>query len=92
MNDKIIKLIEERIEIGKREYADQLDVNDGRDWVKESLEEMLDGMVYISAELLKIQQNRGGCSQCKLNHKLNGLMKKYSLKKLTEILADYQGK
>ena len=29
MNKKIIELIEERLEKGKRQYADQLDVHDG---------------------------------------------------------------
>ena len=46
MNKKIIELIEERLEKGKRQYADQLDVHDGRDWLIEALEEVLDCM-YI---------------------------------------------
>jgi len=58
MNKDIVKRIEERLEIGKREYADQLDVNDGRDWVKEALEEALDLSIYITAKLMQMEQDR----------------------------------
>ena len=34
MNKEILKLIEERLEKGKREYADELDPNDGREWIE----------------------------------------------------------
>ena len=59
MNDKILKLIEERIEKGKREYADQIDPFDGRNWEKEALEEILDGMVYIATALIKLKNEKG---------------------------------
>ena len=55
MNKDIVKLIKERLEIGKREYADQLDPFDGRNWKKEALEESLDLAIYICAELIKIK-------------------------------------
>jgi hypothetical protein len=54
MNKEIVKLIEQRLEKGKREYADELDPEDGRDWIKESIEEMLDSCVYLATELLRI--------------------------------------
>lgn len=54
MNDKIIELIKERLDIGKREYGEQLDVFDGRDWEKETLEELLDACVYLSSAILKL--------------------------------------
>tara|TARA_Y100001973_G_scaffold92857_1_gene143124 strand:+ start:12362 stop:12823 length:462 start_codon:yes stop_codon:yes gene_type:complete len=53
MNKQIVNLIEERLEKGKREYNEQLDVHDGRDWTKESLEEALDLTIYLTAEILK---------------------------------------
>ena len=56
MNDKIIQLIKERLEKGKRQYGDQIDVHDGRDWLIESLEEVLDCMVYVSAKILQIKK------------------------------------
>ena len=55
MNKQIIKEIEKRLEKGKREYADQLNPDDGRDWIKESVEEMLDCCVYLAAELLRMR-------------------------------------
>tara|TARA_Y100001938_G_C7946828_1_gene357199 strand:+ start:121 stop:321 length:201 start_codon:yes stop_codon:yes gene_type:complete len=59
MNKKIVKLIEERLEKGKREYGDQIDPHDGRDWTQEALEEILDGMVYISTAILKLKNKKG---------------------------------
>lgn len=58
MNKEILKLIEERLEKGKREYADELDPNDGREWIEESIEEILDCCVYLTAELLRIKNKR----------------------------------
>ena len=58
MNKQIIKEIEKRLEKGKREYEDELNPDDGRDWVKESIEEMLDCCVYLAAELLRIKNKR----------------------------------
>ena len=56
MNKELIKLIEQRLEKGKKEYNEELDVNDGRDWLQEALEEQLDGMVYIAAKLLQLKK------------------------------------
>ena len=55
MNEKIIKLITERIEKGKKEYVDEIDPYDGRDWEKEALEELLDGCVYLATAILKLK-------------------------------------
>ena len=49
-------MIEERLEKGKREYNEELDINDGRDWVNEALEEVLDSLVYLTAKLLQIKE------------------------------------
>ena len=56
MNKQIVKLIEQRLEKGKKEYNEELNVNDGRDWLQEALEEQLDGMVYITAKLLQLKK------------------------------------
>jgi len=56
MNKKILKLIEERLLIGEKKYGHQNVVNDGRDFVKESLEEALDCSVYLAARLLEIDE------------------------------------
>ncbi len=51
-------MIEERLEKGKRQYGEQLRVDDGRDWLEEALEELLDAIVYLTAELLLIKKKR----------------------------------
>jgi hypothetical protein len=56
MNKKILKLIEQRLHIGEKKYGHQNVVNDGRDFVKESLEEALDCSVYLAARLLEIDE------------------------------------
>ena len=42
------------MDIGKREYGEQLDVFDGRNWEKETLEELLDACVYLASAILKL--------------------------------------
>ena len=56
MNSEVISMIKERLEKGKREYNEELDIHDGRDWVEEALEEVLDGLVYLTAKLLQIKE------------------------------------
>ena len=53
-NKQIIDLIKERLEVGRKEYGHGIDINDGRDWQQESLEELLDACVYLSALILKV--------------------------------------
>ena len=55
-NKRIIKMIQKRLEIGKREYGSQIMVNDGRDWLDEALEEALDLAVYLSAKIIHIKE------------------------------------
>jgi len=55
-NHRIIQLIKSRLEHGKKEYRDDLDVHDGRNWEKETLEELLDAIVYISARLIQLEE------------------------------------
>jgi|TARA_S200002703_G_scaffold27387_2_gene23440 hypothetical protein len=55
-NKHIISLIEERLEKGKREYSEELDVHDGRDWIQETIEELLDACVYLTAQIIKIKE------------------------------------
>ncbi len=56
MNKEIIKLIEDRLEKGKREYEEELNPFDGRDWIIETLEEVADALVYITAKLIQIKK------------------------------------
>jgi len=56
MNKELIKLIKKRLDMGAKKYGEELDVNDGRDWIKESLEEQLDSIVYTAAKLLQLKK------------------------------------
>ena len=59
MNKKILKLIEQRLLIGERKYGHQNIINDGRNFLKESLEEALDCAVYLAALLIELDsENR----------------------------------
>ena len=59
-NEKIVKLIESRLEKGKEEYPDDLDVHDGRDWIQESLKSVLDLAVYVTAKLIQLKEKQRG--------------------------------
>jgi len=55
---EILKLISRRLDKGAHKYGHQdIDIHDGRDWVTESLEEVLDLAVYVSAKLIQHQDN-----------------------------------
>ena len=38
-------------------YGQDIPINDGRDWLKEGLEEVLDGLVYLTNYLIELDKN-----------------------------------
>ena len=58
MNREILKLIEKRLLIGEKKYGNENVTNDGRDFIKESLEEALDCEVYLAASLLELDEKK----------------------------------
>ena len=58
MNERILKLIQERLEEGERKYGHENVETDGRDFFVEALEEILDCSVYIAAKLVEIQAKK----------------------------------
>ena len=58
MNREILKLIEKRLLVGEKKYGNENVTNDGRDFVKESLEEALDCAVYLAASLLELDEKK----------------------------------
>ena len=56
MNEEILDKIKTRLDIGAKKYGEALDVNDGRDWIEETLEELLDACVYLSAKLIQVNK------------------------------------
>ena len=55
MNERILKLIQGRLEEGEKKYGHENVETDGRDFIVEALEEILDCSVYIAAKLIEIQ-------------------------------------
>ena len=58
MNERILKMIQERLEEGERKYGHENVETDGRDFIVEALEEILDCSVYIAAKLIEIQTRK----------------------------------
>ena len=55
MNERILKMIQERLEVGQKKYGHENVENDGRNFTTEALEEALDCAVYLAAKLIEIQ-------------------------------------
>ena len=58
INKQLIAQIEARLDKGKQEYKQEVQLVDDRDFVQEALEEALDLSVYLSAELIRIKELR----------------------------------
>ena len=56
MNNEILNLVQSRLELGAKKYGKPNMVSDGRDFVQESLEEILDCCVYICGKLIEIKE------------------------------------
>ena len=55
-NDKILKMIAQRLEKGAIKYQSQVPINGSRNNLEEALEEVLDLSVYLSAVLLELRE------------------------------------
>jgi hypothetical protein len=52
----IIKAIDKRFEIGRKEYSHGVIVNDGHVWEDEVMEEILDALIYSAAKIIQIKK------------------------------------
>lgn len=65
-NKEIMKLLEERLKLGKERYGHGVKVNDDttkfgtatNDWELMLLEEVLDGMIYSAAAMIRIMRSK----------------------------------
>ena len=57
-NAQVLKLLEERLALGQLKYKQDIPMDDGRDWLQESLEDVLDSLVYITNYLLSVKNKR----------------------------------
>ena len=61
-NEEILKLIKERMDLGLKRYGHGVQVNDDTrqwgtkkdNWSEMALEEVLDGMIYMAAQIIRI--------------------------------------
>ena len=55
-----MELIKERLDIGQKRYNGDIPLTgtNNRDNLEESLEEILDGMVYLAAEIISVKDKR----------------------------------
>ena len=58
MNKQILNLINKRLLIGEKKYGNEKVATDGRDFLKESLEEALDCAVYLAARLVELDNEK----------------------------------
>ena len=58
MNNRILDLIGKRLIKGEQKYGHENVTNDGRNFVKESLEEALDCAVYLAARLVELDNEK----------------------------------
>lgn len=84
-NDKIVALVKERLESGQKLYGGDIPINgeNNRDNLAESIEEVLDLSIYLSATLLEIQNKRDNVNSMKVTPEdirliLSGLHSLYS--------------
>ena len=59
-NVEVLKAVEERLDIGQVKYGQDIPIDDGRDWLQESIEEVLDTIVYLTNYLLTLKEKRDG--------------------------------
>ncbi len=56
--NEIVRMVAGRLQKGYDKYNQIMPINDGRDWLEECLEEILDCCVYIGNMLIVLRQKR----------------------------------
>jgi hypothetical protein len=65
-NEEILNLIKERMDLGLQRYGHGVQVKDDTrqwgtkkdNWSEMALEEVLDGMIYMAAQIIRILKNK----------------------------------
>jgi len=53
---EILNMLSARVRLGRMNYGPAELSTDGRDFIKETLEETIDGLYYVTAQLLKLRR------------------------------------
>lgn len=70
INDEIVEMVHARLQKGFREYGQEVESGDPRDFLQEALEEALDMAVYLAARIIELKDYEkhlnkiGGSNQC----------------------------
>ena len=57
INEEVLNLIKNRLDRGAKKYGEEILVTDKRDFIVESLEEILDTCVYLACKLIQLKEN-----------------------------------
>jgi len=55
LNKEIIGLVKDKLDFGQKKYGSDVTLMDKRDWGEEGLEEAIDMIVYLVAELIRMR-------------------------------------
>ena len=56
INEEVLNLIKNRLDTGAKKYGEEILVTDKRDFIVESLEEILDTCVYLACKLIQLNE------------------------------------
>ena len=56
INNEVAALIQERLDKGAEKYGRDIPLTDKRDFLQESIEEALDGAIYLACYLIQIKK------------------------------------
>jgi len=56
INEDVIDLIKKRLAAGAEKYGEEILVDDKRDMIQETLEELLDSCVYLACKIIQLQR------------------------------------
>lgn len=56
INNEVATLIQERLDKGAEKYGRDIPLTDKRDFLQESIEEALDGAIYLACYLIQIKK------------------------------------
>jgi hypothetical protein len=58
INEDVLDLIKKRLAAGAEKYGEEILVDDKRDFVVETLEELLDSCVYLACKIIQLQRRK----------------------------------
>ena len=63
INEEVLNLIKNRLDKGAKKYGEEIHVSDKRDFIVESIEEVLDACVYLACKLIQLKERKSNANQ-----------------------------